>query len=57
LRLPNHHLCEDTVDEYVLRRLNSAESEAAEIHLLTCKTCLAAVEQTEALISLLRSRQ
>jgi hypothetical protein len=57
LRLPNPHLCEDTGDEYVLGRLNSAETDAAETHLLTCETCLQMVDDAETLMSILRSAQ
>jgi hypothetical protein len=57
LRLPNQHLCKDTVDEYVLGRLHSAETDAAETHLLTCETCLQMVEEAETLVSILRSAQ
>jgi predicted anti-sigma-YlaC factor YlaD len=54
LRLPNQHLCEDTVDEYVLRRLNRAELHATEMHLRTCETCRQTVEQTSDLVKILR---
>jgi hypothetical protein len=48
------HLTECIIDEYVLYRLNGAEVDLVEEHLLSCHVCLQETEQTLLMIEMLR---
>jgi hypothetical protein len=53
LHLSNHHLDEDTVDRYVLGRLEGTEFDETETHLRACEPCRRAVRRTADLLDLL----
>jgi hypothetical protein len=48
------HLTEHFIDEYVLHRLNPAEVDLVEEHLLGCDVCIQEVEQTLLVIEMMR---
>lgn len=48
------HPSPDTLDEYVLRRLDDDSLDEVEQHVLVCEDCQATIERTEELIGELK---
>jgi anti-sigma factor RsiW len=52
--MSSRHLSNDHLEEYILGRLCATQTEALEIHILTCARCLSQLEKLEADIRLLK---